>query len=261
MKKRNISAWLVLAVFIIAAMTLVTVLPNPRGLPYSSSNTASDGTKAAYLLLSELGFKVDRKTQKEYSGDGVVIALGSEYLGDTGNALILEDDYRFTNDQIRDNATEFVALMWPHRDSTIVFEEYGRALSTKAAVAEEGITLLSIMPVWLKVILLNLICTIFFAAFFYGQRFGTPHMPREFSGRQPLESVHAMAGAMEKARVYQDCANFYYGYCARNGDQWDRQGQIKQRLGNIRTEREALILVAEIDKQQQLQKINGRNFP
>lgn len=247
MKNRNMSAWLLSAVFIIAAVTLITALRNPRGLPYSSESAAPDGTKAAYLLLSELGFKVERKTQKEYDGEGVVLALGPEYLGNTGNALLLEDDGRFTNDQIRDNAVEFVSLMWPYRDSPIVFEEYGRAQSPESAAKSEEMTLWSVTPLWLKVLFLNLLCAAFYIAFFYGQRFGAPHVSPEFSGRQPLESVHAMAGAMEKARVYQDCADFYYNYCARGGNQWDIHGKLKQRLGNLRTEREALVLIAEID--------------
>lgn len=247
MKNRNMSAWLISAAFVIIAAVLITVLPGSRGLPYSSDSTAPDGTKAAYLLLSELGFKVERKTQKEYKGEGVVIALGPEYLDNTENALLLEDDGRFTNELIRGNAAEFVELMWPYRDSTIVFEEYGRVSTAKETAAGEEMTLWAITPLWLKVLMINLLCTAFFVAFFYGQRFGVPHAPQEFSGRQPLESVHAMAGAMEKARVYRDCADFYYDYRARGGNQWDIHGRIKQRLGKLRTEREALILVAEID--------------
>lgn len=251
MKKQTIALWMVLGGLFIGAAVLVNIMPDKRGVPYSSSSAAPDGTKAAYLLLSELGFKVERKTRKEYSGEGVVIALGPEYLPGyaESDALIFEDDVRFTNANIRDNAVEFVELMWPYRNVPIVFEEYGRGSLPKMTGTEDEITLWAVMPVWLKVILLNLACAAFYIMFFYKQRFGATLAPEDFSGRQPLESVEAMAGALEKARAYRDCADFYYKYRARSGDQWDKQGKFRQRLGTIRTEREALVFVAEIDRQ------------
>ena len=104
------------------------------------------------------------------------------------------------------------------------------------------------MPGWLKLTLLNLLFVVYCAMFLYKQRLGTPDKLKDFSTRQPLESVSAMAGAMEKMRVYKDCAVSYYQYRSRTSDEWDRQGKIKERLDNLLTEREALALIAEIDR-------------
>ncbi len=246
--KRGFILWLVLGAVFVGAIALVVGNPNPKELPYSSLSTSPQGTKAAYLLLEELGFQVQRKTTKNWDQDGVLLALGSDYLPHTENAVVLDQDYRFTNQSIRDNAEEFVQLMWPYRDQVIVFEEYGRRMSILSSEPGQSVSLSAITPAWLQILLTNLLAALLLCMAFYRQRLGDPVPPEGFSRRKPLEGVQAFAGALWKAKAYKDCAGYYYAFLTRSGNFWDKDRQLEQSLEHITTEQEALALVNTMDQ-------------
>jgi hypothetical protein len=240
--------WLALAVLFVVAILLVSRFSAADNKPYSSYSTEPDGAKAAYLLLKDLGFQVQRHSGKEWRGEGVLLALGSEYLGDVGGALTLPEDYRFTNEYIGENAALFVERLWPYHGSTVAFYEYGRSLYPHNNAAGADMTLWSILPAWLRLILLGGALIAFFLMFFYGQRLGEPLVAEGFFRRPPLESVYAMAAALEKSSTYKDCAGYYYRYCARHGAYWDKEGQLAAGIGQLANERAACKLLAEIDQ-------------
>jgi len=104
------------------------------------------------------------------------------------------------------------------------------------------------MPEWIYVILLGGGLLAFFLMFFYGQRLGEPLEAEGFFGRAPLESVYAMGAALEKSSLYQDCADYYYRYCARHGTPWDDDGSLAAKLSRLSSEEEARKLMADIDQ-------------
>jgi hypothetical protein len=236
----------------IASVLLVNLLPSRgREFPFSSYNAEPEGTLAAYLLLEELGFRVQRgaEREREPDSDSVIIALGAEYLPDTGRYLPAgEDDWRFQNLYIEEYAEEFVALMWPYRDKLIVFEEYGRSAVPRSAAISDAPTLAEIVPEWLDLLLYCGIAAALTGLLFYRQRLGEPIPPAGFSGRPPLEGVHAMAAALEKSHAYADSAGLYYVYRARGGDSWDSDYKLRGALEKLSNEREAVRLAAEIDR-------------
>jgi len=251
---RERQIWIVMAVLFLGAILLVSRMSVSDNKPYSSYSTEPDGAKAAYLLLKDLGFQVKRNTQKDWHGGGVLIALGDEYLSDTSGALTLAEDYRFTNEFIRENAVEFVEQLWPYHDSIIVFLEYGRSNST----TREEMTLWSILPAWMHLVLLGGGLIAFFLMFFYGQRLGEPLAAAGFFGRPSLESVYAMAAALEKSSTYKDCAGYYYSYCARHGTQWDKEGNLATGIGRLTNEGAACKLIAKIDQRVKEYRYEGK---
>ena len=254
MKKLDM-IWAVLAVVFILSAVVLSFKPNTGELPFSSYSASDEGTKAAYLLLSELGFDVERKTvsMDEWSGSGFIIALGADYLAESGQDWIIENSTFFTNKGIRQNANDFLVMMFPYKEDTIVFDEYGRRqhpIQTASHLKEERPnSIWDIMPVHLRFICFSGCFLAFWIMFFYKQRVGEATIPEGFSGRSPIESVNAMADAMLKARVFKDCAAFYYKYQAGKNNEWDLQGSIDSSVKSVKTEREALLLISEIDKQ------------
>ncbi|MCL1808202.1 MAG: DUF4350 domain-containing protein [Clostridiales bacterium] len=246
--RRERLVWIVAALLFFGAVFLAVRMPASDGKPYSSYSAKPDGTKAAYLLLEDLGFNVKRNTSSEWRGDGVLVALGSDYLIDSGGALILPGDYRFTNSRIRNNADEFVAQMWPYHGSTIVFQEYGRSHYPQTSRAKEDMSLWSILPAWMRTALLGIGLAAFFLMFFYGQRLGEPLLLEKLTARKPLEGVYAMAMALEKTSTYKECASYYYKYCARYGAPWDKDGYLAAAVDRLSSEGAASKLVSEIDK-------------
>ena len=240
--------WILLAALFLGMVFLVSSQPVANDKPYSSYSAEPDGTKAAYLLLQELGFKVKRNSQKNWQGPGTMIALGSDYLSDTTQAIILPQDYHFTNELIAKNAVEFVTLLWPYHENPIVFQEYGRLAYQKNDADLKEMTLWSILPDWVYVILLGGGLGAFFLMFFYGQRLGAPLNAAGFFGRAPLESVYAMGAALQKSAVYQECLSYYYGYRARRGAPWDAQGYLAARLNRLPDAEAARKLMADIDQ-------------
>jgi hypothetical protein len=247
MKKEG-QIWLALAVLFVGAVILVSSLSVSDNKPFSSYSAEPDGAKASYLLLQELGFKVQRNTQKNWNGQGALIALGSDYLSDTSQAIILPQEYRFKNEFIGENAADFIEQLWPYFDSVIVFQEYGRSAYHSNSAARAEMTLWSILPEWAHVILLGAGLIAFFLMFFYGQRLGAPVEAAGFFGRAPLESVYAMGAALQKSSVYQDCAGYYYRYRARQGAPWDDEGHLAAKLARLPNEEAARKLMADIDQ-------------
>jgi len=245
-KERRV--WIVMAALFGGAILLVSLFSNTDNKPYSSYSAEPEGTKAAYLLLKDLGFQVKRNSHKDWPGDGVLIALGEDYLGDTAAAVTFPEEYRFTNRYIRGNAVAFVEQLWPYHDSVIVFQEYGRGVFPQDSANREGLTLWSIMPAWMHLILLGGGLMAFFLMFFYGQRLGEPLTAAGFSSRPPLESVYAMAAALEKSSAYKDCAGYYYRYCARHGAPWDKEGRLAAGIDGLANERATCKLLVEIDQ-------------
>ena len=247
--KQGRMTWAILLVLFAVAITLVALMPKQTDLPYSSKSTSYEGTKAAFLLLEEFGFDVRRNTSKNWDGEGVLLALGAEYLQDTSAALILEDDYRYTNELIENYAYEFVSIMWEYRDKPVCFEEYSRSAMPIDNFDEyRNLTLSDITPFWVKLVLLHLAVIAFFVMFFYRQRIGKPIALKEFSTRRPLEGIYAMAGAMEAAHVYSDSARVYYNYRLKKGAQWDADKKIYNAVLNAGSEREALAVIAKLDQ-------------
>lgn len=244
--RRSMAVPALIALFLACAV-LLNVYASRSEKPYSSYSTLEDGAAAAYLMLEELGFRVERKTTADWDGEGVVIALGTQYLPASANALVFEEDWRYTNDYIRYNAVELVELLWPYRDAPVYFEEYGRSFNP-VRDGDGEVTLLSIMPLWLKISLFSVLLGAFFLMFFCNQRIGRPRPPKGFEGRPPLEGVQAVAGAWQSGGVYRDCAAYYYNYRARHGDQWDRGRALAAQLAGLNSEHHALWLMGEMDK-------------
>lgn len=248
MNRKSAAVLAALMVFLVLA-ALYGSLPNSREAPYSSFSAAPAGTKAAYLLLEELGFRVARNTSADWDGQGTRLALGPEYLPHGEGAITLPMDYRFTNEMIEHNAEAFVQLLWPHRDQLIVFEEYRREEFPIAAGAQgQELTLGRLLPGWFEPFLANLVLAALFVLLFQGQRMGEPAVPEAFSGRRPLEGVEAMARALQRAQTYRDCVRAYYHYRCRSGDQWDAGGRIGLALESVDSERAALALMDEMDQ-------------
>ncbi|MCL1982524.1 MAG: hypothetical protein FWG53_05440 [Clostridiales bacterium] len=250
--------WILMALLFVGAALLVVRMPAADSKPYSSYSTESDGTKAAYLLLADLGFEVKRNTHKDWQGGGVLVALGSDYLMDTEGALTLPDERRFTNAYIRTNAAEFVELMWPYHESTIVFQEYGRSANPQDSQANEDMSLWSILPAWMRVVLLGVALAAFSMMFFYGQRLGEPIFLEKLTARKPLEGVYAMAMALEKSSTYKECAQYYYQYCVRYGAPWDKEGSLAAAVENLSNEGAARKLMAEIDKRKKEERYESK---
>lgn len=247
--KRESYILIVLALLFCGVVWLASQTSPADNKPYSSYSAAPDGTKAAFLLLKDLGFKVERNNRKDWRGDGILIALGDSYLEDTSGALTLPEDHHYTNAWIREHATEFVEQLWPYRESVIVFQEYGRRLDPlNDSPAGTDMTLWSILPAWIQLILLGGGLIAFFLMFFYGQRLGEPLVAEGFEGRRPLESVYAMAAALEKSSAYRDCADYYYRYCARHGAHWDKDGALAAGIAALDQEVAACKLLAKMDQ-------------
>ncbi|MCL1817106.1 MAG: hypothetical protein FWG43_05850 [Clostridiales bacterium] len=247
--RRGFWLGLSLGAFFVVVMAIYASRPAPTNMPYSSNSTASNGTKAAFLLLDDVGFQVKRKTGPDIAEAGVIIAFGAEYLPESAKRVNIENSYRYTNANIRTYAYDLVETMWPYRDNIIYFDEYKRSVTPyreKAQAVREG-DLLSIMPLWLKMALLNILIILFFSMFFYKQRLGEPQRPREFAVRNPLEGVYAMAGAMWKAKVYKDCILLYYGYHGSKTTQWDRENRLFEAASAISNEKEAVLVLVNID--------------
>ncbi|MCL1912612.1 MAG: hypothetical protein FWG10_01700 [Eubacteriaceae bacterium] len=240
---KNRVIYLVLGLLFSASIILVILRPSDK--PFSSYSSKPDGTKAAYLLLDKLGFRVFRKTNREWSGEGVLLALGSQYVDVNSRSLVFDNDQKFTNQHIRENAFEFVVMMWPYRDQAIYFEEYRRAPFPVNSVGVEA-SLATISPLWLQILFWNCISGVIFIMFFYRQRLGEPQLAPEFAGRMPLEGVYAMAGALQKARLYTDSVRFYYRCQTSNGSHWDDIGFAEKTM--VKSESEALELMAEMDE-------------
>ena len=254
MKQRFVITWVALAIVFIMSAVLASLQPGASELPFSSYSTSGEGTKAAYLLLAELGFKVERKTVSidKWNSGGFVIALGADYLAEAGQDLTVPNSELFTNKLIRQNANDFIVMVFPHKDNTIVFDEYGRGpYPLKYA---DGFTdvkpgsLWDIMPAYLRFVFLYLCFFAFCVMFFYKQRVGEAISPEGFSGRNPMEGVNAMAAAMLSARVFKDSLEFYYKYQIDKNNEWDPDGCIGNSVKSVKTEREALALISEIDK-------------
>ena len=241
--------WVVIALLLVVAALLIIRMPTTNSKPYSSYSVDSDGAKAAYMLLSDLGFEVKRNTHKDWKGDGILIALGSDYLRDADGALTLPDDDRFINAHILRNAAEFVELMWPYYGSVVVFQEYGRSAEPKDSREKEDMNLWSILPGWMRVVLLGGALAAFSIMFFYGQRLGEPILLEKLSARKPLEGVYAMAMAFEKSSTYKECTEYYYQYSARYGAPWDKEGLLASAVAKLQNEEAARKLMAEIDRE------------
>ena len=247
--KKSTGIWILLAVLLAAGLLAATALaPGTAALPYSSYSAKPDGAKAAYLLLEELGFRVERKTASRRDSPGVVLALGAAYLSASEDALTLPDEYRFINQNIEYNAQEFVELMMPYYDTVIVFDEYGRSSVPLGSGSEAPLSLADITPDWLRVLLAGLLLSVFAVLFFYRRRVGEPRQPEGFTRRAPLEGVYAMAAEMEKLGVYRDSAVSYYRYRSRKGKRWDESGRLEQAAVLAADEREAMAVLADIDK-------------
>jgi hypothetical protein len=249
MKKSGLLLIVIIAVFLIV-MVIYAAKPASANLPYSSESTAANGTKAAFLLLDDLGFQVERKKGADIKEDGLIIALGAEYLPQTEESqerLEIADSHRYTNGYISYYAHDFVEIMWPYKDTVIYFDEYKRRATPhlEQAVAEGD--LLSVMPLWLKIALLNVMIILFFGMFFFNQRVGEAQVPQEFSARNPLEGVYAMAGAMCKAKVFKDCARLYYNYRAGKTAPWDAANRLGSAVMLLDNEKEAVRLLRDID--------------
>ena len=258
MKKEQL-IWIVLAALFLAAILLVSRLSAVDNKPYSSYSSEPDGALASYLLLKELGFEVKRNTQKNWNGQGTLIALGSDYLSDTSQAITLSQEYRFCNDSIGENAVELITQLWPYHNNIIVFQEYGRsAYQMDILQSMEKMTLWSILPDWAYAILLGIGLLAFFLMFFYGQRLGAPLEAAGFFGRAPLESVYAMGAALGKSALYQDCASYYYHYCARHGTPWDKEGYLAAKLEILPNVEAARKLMAEIDQKIKEYRYEGK---
>jgi hypothetical protein len=254
LKHKFIIIWIALAIILILSAVLLSTRPSAASsLPFSSYSASDDGAKAAYLLLFELGFKVDRKTVSfaEYEGGGLVIALGAEYLAETGHDLVIENSVLFTNFSLRYNAKRFLEIMYPYKDRVIVFDEYGREPNiTMRNIGEAELpgSVWDIMPSYMQFLFFGLCFLIFIIMFFYKQRVGEAQVPEGFSGRSAVEGISAMANTMFKARVFKDCSDFYFKYQAGKSIEWDKEGIIKKSLESVNTEREALALMVEMDK-------------
>ena len=254
MKHEFVIIWVVLAIVFVISAVLASLKPATGVLPFSSYSASGNGTKAAYLLLSELGFDVARKTKSinEWGTDGYIIALGADYLADTGQDLIIENSERYTNMLIRQNAKDFIAMVFPHKENIIVFDEYGRMqypLQAMNAVTDsKPSSVWDIMPVHLRFIFLNCCFVALCIMFFYNQRVGEAISPEGFSGRSPIEGVNAMANAMLKARAFKDCAEYYYKYQTGKDSEFDKDGEIGYSVKSVSTERGTLELFSEIDK-------------
>jgi len=256
--KREGHIWIVLAVLFLGMILLVSRQPAADSKPYSSYSALPDGALASYLLLQELGFEVRRNTQKYWNGQGTLIALGSDYLSDTSQAIIIPQDYRFNNGSIAKNADEFIARLWPYHDSVIVFQEYGRNAYPNDSITGQEMTLWSILPEWAYVILLGGGLAAFFLMFFYGQRLGAPYAAEGFFSRAPLESVYAMGATLQKSSVYQDCVRYYYRYRARRSSHWDADGYLAASLNRLPNEEAARQLMADIDQKIKEHRYEGK---
>jgi hypothetical protein len=194
----------------------------------------------------------------EWGGDGFIIALGSDYLAETGQDLVIENSELFTNSMLRQNAKDFIVIMFPYKDNTIVFDEYGRKpryIQNKGdGAGGRPNSIWDIMPIPLRLIFLNCCFLAFCVMFFYKQRVGETISPEGFSGRNPLEGVSAMANAMLKARVFRDCVEFYYKFHIGKNNEWDKEGRLGDSVNSVKTEREAVSLISEIDRKRILYK-------
>lgn len=254
--KKSTGVWIIPAVLLTASLLAATAFaPKSDSLPYSSYSAEPDGAKAAYLLLEELGFQVERKSELHLGKAGIVLALGADYLEESENALTLPDEHRFTNQNIEYNAQEFVELLQPYYGTVIAFEEYGRSSVPLRLGTEAPLSLADITPDWLQILLAGLLLSVLAVLFLYRRRVGEPRQPEGFSRRAPLEGVYAMAAEMEKHRVYRDSAVSYYRFRARKGARWDERGQLGQAAARVSGEREAMSVMAEID-----QKIRESKF-
>ena len=255
MKQRFGITWVVLALIFFVSALLASLKPSNAELPFSSYSVSGDGTKAAYLLLSELGFNVLRKTVSidEWNTEGIIIALGPDYLMETEQDLIFHNSELFTNRAIRQNANVFLVKVFPYKESTIIFDEYGRSRyplynNTGDLIAGKPSSLWDIMPDNLRLLFLNLSFIAFCIMFFYKQRVGEAISPEGFSGRNPMEGINAMANAMHKARVFKDALGFYYKFQAEKNKELDIDGSIGASVKSVQTERAAFTLISEIDK-------------
>jgi hypothetical protein len=140
-----------------------------------------------------------------------------------------------------------VRELWPYHDSAIVFQEYGRSANRHSNINEE-MTLLSILPGWVYALLWGSGLLAFFLMFFYGQRLGRPLTAEGFFGRAPLESVYAMAAALQKSSAYKECAGYYYRYHARQVALWDEQGKLGKAIDKLANEGAACKLMDDIDQ-------------
>jgi hypothetical protein len=242
------AVWGLSALFV-AAIALAIIAPRQTDLPYSSGSTSFEGTRAAYLLLKEYGFDVRQNRARVWGGDGILLALGPEYLPSAEMAMTLNHDWLYTNRHIADDdyAAEFLGILWDYRDEPIYFEEYGRT-ARQIGYSAEPLSLSDIAPDWLKLAFLHLAVICFFAMFFYRQRLGKPQTLAEFAARHPLEAVYAMAGAMRHAHLYGDSARAYYKYQAKKGAPWDADKAMQTAASQVKSEREALAFVAKLDQ-------------
>ena len=254
MRQKFAIIWAVLAFIFIISAVIASLKPDADELPFSSYSASAGGTKAAYLLLSELGFNVVRKTvsNDEWGADGLIIALGADYLAESGQDLVIANSERFTNRQIRLYANDFIVLLFPYKDHTIVFDEYGRRrypLQTADGFTDgRPSSVWGIMPTYLRLLFLYCCFLALCIMFFYKQRVGEAIVLEGFSGRNTMEGVNAMANAMRKARVFKDSAEFYYKYQAGKYYDWDKDGRLRNAVDSVKTEREALHIISEIDK-------------
>ncbi|MDR0670827.1 MAG: DUF4350 domain-containing protein, partial [Oscillospiraceae bacterium] len=225
MKKNT---WLVVALlllFLAGALLWGLLRPNPD-LPFSSYNNGPAGVRALYVLLEEEGFRVARKQRGiEETGDGALLVFDPDNLRPEDPAalaawqargnlyVVIEDPRAYRNDSISSHfAHELAVTLWPMRESTIWFDEYGRGAFAGSDLLppEGGDTPFSILPDWLRAGLTQLLLTALLCLLFLNTRLGAPDVPAARRPRAETEETFALASLMAHAGLWPDALRLCY---------------------------------------------------
>ncbi|MDR0381465.1 MAG: DUF4350 domain-containing protein [Oscillospiraceae bacterium] len=244
MKKNTWWVVIPLMLFLAGALLLGLFRPTP-GLPFSSYNTGPDGVCALYVLLEEEGFRVARKQQRiEETGDGVLLVFDPDGLRPEdpealaawrarGNVYVVpENPWMYRNGSVSPYAAhDLIVSLWPSRDQTIWFDEYGREAPRADDLLPGGETPFSILPGWLRAGLVQLLLAVLLCLLFLNTRLGAPDVPAERRPREEIEETFALASLMARAGLWPDALRLCYRrLVARTGR---RYPHIEQQLETV----------------------------
>ncbi|MDR2670412.1 MAG: DUF4350 domain-containing protein [Oscillospiraceae bacterium] len=248
MKKNTWWIVVLLLLFLAGALLLGLFRPN-QDLPFSSYNNGPDGVRALYVLLEEEGFQVARKLRSiEETGDGVLLVFDPDSLHPEnpealaawqarGNVyMALETPWNFRNGSVSAASVhKLVTSLWPWRDRTVWFDEYGReGIVDSDLQPGGGETPFSILPDWLRAGLAQLLFAALLCLLFLNTRLGAPDIPAERRPREETEETFALASLMARAGLWPDALRLCYRrLVARTGL---RYPHIEQQLETIGTQ-------------------------
>ena len=229
-KKERMLVICLVGFFFLCGLLLSLVRP-PEELPLDSRSNGPDGLRMLYLTLEDLGFSVKRKTGPiGRTGVGVILVFGPEYLAgekldavgnweDAGGVYIeLEDAGWYINSQLNAETVWMTAYeLWPYRDMTIWFDEYGRS-AVPASGNAAALTPVNILPVWVIVMLWQVGILTLLTLFFYNVRLGSPVRTERSRRQDERDDAQALANLMERSRLLPDALRLCYRRLVENTD-------------------------------------------